>query len=314
MALYRLEAKIISRKHRNRSIVAASAYRSGTKLWDERQGKLKDFARRQKGVVETTILAPSDAPLWVHDASTLWNTVERIEKRVDAQLGREFVLAVPPELLDKQQFQLGVGWATKELVALGMVVEISLHHMKDGGNPHLHILATMRKLDGEKFAAKKAREWNEKGLLRALRKSWAEAVNEALEKAGRPERVDHRSLKDQGIDRIPQPKIGVAATAMKRRGLVADPERYKLVRFVKSLNAVLPWVRAIQKSGQVHQHGLGKTWWEQMILMSGAREAVRRTVSDTWQTLTGAKRPGGKDSIPKTGTNTPPDKDRGFSR
>src|SRR5207245_9108491 len=103
-----------------------------------------------------------------------------------------------------------------------MITEISLHHSKTGKNPHVHVLCTMRRLDGENFSAKKPREWNDVSFLAHQRESWAAAVNTALEKAGRDERVDHRSLKARGIDRIPEPKIGVAATAMKRKGLVAD--------------------------------------------------------------------------------------------
>ena len=167
-----------------------------------------------------------------------------------------------------------------------MIAEVSLHHPKTGKNPHAHILCTLRKLDGDKFSDKKPREWNDKALLIHQRESWEVAVNAALEKAGRPERMDHRSLKDRGIDRIPEPKIGVAATAMKRRGILPDPERFQLVRYIKSLNFARPWTRAIEKSGEVYQQGLGKTWWERSLLFaSKAREAVRETVMDTWSKL-----------------------------
>jgi hypothetical protein len=123
-----------------------------------------------------------------------------------------------------------------------------------------------------------------------------------LEKAGRPERVDHRSLKDRGIDRIPEPKIGKEAMGLKKRGVVPDPERFQLVRWVKSLNAVRPWARAIEKFGEVQQQGLGKTWWERsLIFASKAREAVRETVLDTWRTLLNAKQPVGQDMPPQMG-------------
>jgi hypothetical protein len=181
-----------------------------------------------------------------------------------------------------------------------MVAEISLHHSKSGNNPHVHILCTMRKLDGDKFSAKKETDWNQKPLLVEQRKSWAGAVNAALEKAGRPERVDHRSLKDRGIDRLPQPKIGVAATAMKRRGVVDDPERFQLVRWVKSLNAVRPWLRAIEKSGEVHQEGMGKTWWERSLLFMGqARQVTRDALMDTWRTLLNSRHSDGHDIPPQ---------------
>ncbi len=265
MAIYRLEAKIFSREKRGRSVIAAAAYRAGSKLRDALADKVYDYTRRMKGVVNTTILTPENAPEWVHDSERLWNRVEAGEKRVDAQLAREFILAVPPELSPDAQFQTAVDWAKKELVARGMVVELSLHHTRSGKNPHVHALATLRKVEPEGFSAKKPREWNEKGLLVQWRESWADSVNASLEKAGRPERVDHRSLKDRGIDREPEPKIGVAATAMKRRGVEADPDRFQAVRRVKLLNDVRPMMNSIRKHGEVKQQGVGATWWERSI-------------------------------------------------
>ena len=284
MAFYRLEAKIFSREKRGRSVIAAAAYRAGTKLKDEIRDKIFDYSRRTKGVVQTTILLPDAAPAWAANPATLWNTVERGEKRVDAQLAREFILAVPPELSSNEQFDLAVTWAKAELVSNGMVAEVSLHHSKTGKNPHAHILCTMRKLDGENFSAKKSREWNEVGLLDKQRESWASAVNMALEKAGRDERVDHRSLKDRGIDRIPEVKIGVAATAMKRKG--DDPERFQLVRQIKILNEVRSMVRSMRTHGEIKQHGNGANWWERSItFMSRVRDETSNAVKGAWERL-----------------------------
>jgi len=287
MAIFRLEAKIFGREKRGRSVIAAAAYRAGTKLKDELRDKIFDYARRTKGVIHSDILAPEDAPGWVHDSGQLWNRVEAGEKRIDAQLAREFILAVPRELTADAQFETAVDWAKKELVTSGMVAEISLHHPKDGKNPHVHILCTMRKLEGEKFSAKKPREWNDVGLLVKQRESWAAAVNAALEKAGREERVDHRSLKDRGIDRQPEPKIGVAATAMKRKGLLDDPERFKLVRKVKLFNDALPFIRAIQHHGQIQHYGMGASrfWDKTAFLMSRVRDQAKQAVKNVWQKL-----------------------------
>jgi ATP-dependent exoDNAse (exonuclease V) alpha subunit len=282
MAIYRLEAKIISRGN-GHSAVAAAAYRTGTKIRDERAEKTHDYSSRTKGVVESVILRPENSPEWTAKTATLWNAVELGEKRKDAQLSREFILAVPKELSSKEQFQIAVGWAQSELVSKGMIAEVSLHNPKGGKNPHVHILATMRTLDGDKFSAKKPREWNDKGLLIHWRESWCKAENDALEKAGRLERVDHRSLKERGIDRIPEPKLGKEAVGMKQRGVVEDPERFKLRRWVKSLNAARPWMRAIEKTGEVSQRGLGKTWWERSLFLAArTREAARGAVVDTW--------------------------------
>ncbi len=287
MAIYRLEARIISRAKAGRSVVAAAAYRAGTKLRDELRDKIFDYGRRLKGVLDSQILAPAGAPGWVFEPERLWNTVEQTEKRKDAQLAREFILAVPRELDAQTQFETAANWARQELVASGMVTELSLHHDKRGRNPHVHILCTMRKLEGDHFSAKKPREWNDKAMLKHQRESWCDAVNAALEKAGRPERVDHRSLKERGIDREPQPKIGVEATAMKRRGVVLDPERFKLVRFVKIMNEVRPLLKSIRKSGEVQQRGMGNTWWERSItFMSRIREQSR----SSWRKWIGAQR------------------------
>jgi ATP-dependent exoDNAse (exonuclease V) alpha subunit len=286
MAMFRLEAKIFSRQGCGRSVVAAAAYRAGSKLKDELKGKIFDYARRSKGVVDSMILAPAGAPAWAQDSNELWNAVEAGEKRKDAQLAREFILALPWELSADAQFQTAVDWAQENLVREGMVAEVSLHHPKTGKNAHVHILATMRKIEGDKFSSKKPREWNDVDLLVKQRESWAAAVNTALEKAGLDERVDHRSLKDRGIDREPEPKIGVAATAMKRRGVEEDPENFQKVRHVKLLNEVRPMMKAIKGHGEVGQKGMGQTWWEKsVVFMSRIREKTSQVVKTTWRKL-----------------------------
>jgi ATP-dependent exoDNAse (exonuclease V) alpha subunit len=244
-------------------------------------------------VLSTAILAPEGAPSWVTDSDALWNTVEASEKRKDAQLAREFILAVPPELSESEQFSTALMWAQQDLVASGMVAQVSLHHSKSGKNPHVHILCTMRKLDGGAFSSKKAVEWNDVALLVQQRESWAKAINAALERAGCSERVDHRSLVARGIDREPEPKIGVSACAMKRKGIEADPKRFQEVRFVKLLNDVRPMLKAMRKQGQIFQHGIGKTWWEKStVFMSRVRQkanTVATSIKGKWQALVGTR-------------------------
>ena len=286
MAIYRLEAKVISRGKQGYSAVAASAYRTGTKLKDERSGRTHDYSRRTKGVVDTTILSPNDTLAWTRNSAELWNRVEASEKRVDAQLAREFILAVPRELTSQEQFDAAIGWAQRELVAPGMVVEVSLHQPRDGKNPHIHILCTMRKLEGEGFSPLKAREWNSKAQLHRWRETWCDAENAALEKAGRPERVDHRSLKDQGIDRIPQPKLGQEAVAMKRQGIEADPVRFQLVRDVKMANEVRPLMKAILADGEVSQIDAPVGFWEKSFhWISDIGHRAKEAISNIWSKL-----------------------------
>ena len=297
MAIYRCEAKIISRGH-GHSAVAAAAYRTGTKIRDEVSKRIHDYSGR-KGVIESVILRPENSPEWSAQTASLWNTVELSEKRKDAQLSREFILAVPREISAQEQLQCAVGWAQSELVSKGMIVEVSLHHPKDGKNPHIHLLCTLRTIDGDKFNSKKSREWNDTEQLIHWRETWCNAENAALEKAGRPERVDHRSLKDQGIDRIPEPKLGKEAVGMKKRGVVEDPIRFQEVRAIRLLNELRPFMKAIQRTGEVIQKGLGNPAWEKSTAsISRVRDRARKLLKSTWQRLVRSPRE-------KTNKNTP---------
>jgi hypothetical protein len=144
----------------------------------------------------------------------------------------------------------------------------------------------MRTIEGDKFSVKKPREWNDKKVLLKQRKSWADAVNSALEAGGFDERVDHRSLKDRGIDQIPQPKIGKEATAMKRKGILEDPERFKVVRKVKLLNDAMPFIRSIQRHGEIQHYGSGARWWGKSVeFMSRVRDQAKQAVKKAWQKL-----------------------------
>lgn len=86
MAIYHLSAKVISRAG-GRSSVAAAAYRTAGRLRDDRQGLEHDYSRKG-GVVHSEIIAPENAPDWMRDRDQLWNAVEAVEKRRDAQLAR----------------------------------------------------------------------------------------------------------------------------------------------------------------------------------------------------------------------------------
>ena len=290
MAIFRLEARILSRAKTGRSVVAAAAYRAGMKLRDAGRDQVFDYGRRLRGVLATQILAPEGAPGWVFEPQSLWNHVERSEKRRDSQVARDFVLALPKELSAAEQFQLAVDWARKELVASGMVAHVCLHMPKDGKNPHAHILCPLRTLDGDQFSAKKPREWNDVKMLIHQRQSWCEAENSALEKAGRPERVDHRSLKDRGIDRIPEPKIGVAATAMKKRGAVIDPERFKLVRRVRMLNELRPMMRSMCERGEMPTWETTSNWLQKStVVVSQVIERAREMMKGAWERFIGER-------------------------
>jgi ATP-dependent exoDNAse (exonuclease V) alpha subunit len=206
MANYHLTAKIVSRS-RGQSVVAAAAYRAGAELNDERLGQVWDYTRK-RGVAHSELLAPPQAPSWMQDRETLWNTVERVERRKDSQLAREVEIALPVELTQDQQVELLRDFIKRTFVAKGMVADFALH-VDNPENPHAHVLLTMRQLSPEGFGPKR-RDWNADEQLQHWRAQWAEVTNEHLARAGLDIRIDHRSLEAQGIDLVPGRKLGLS--------------------------------------------------------------------------------------------------------
>ena len=198
MAVYFFSAKILSRST-GHSAVAASSYRSGSRLRSDRTGAVHNYLYKGKReVVHCAIHAPDGAPSWVHDRAQLWNTVESGETRINSQLAREIVLGIPIELPSECRSKLLDGFVREVFVSLGMIADYSIHDKP--GNPHAHILLTLRELspDGSGFASKR-RDWNRPELLEQWRSLWADHANRALAEQGFAERIDHRSFADQGI-------------------------------------------------------------------------------------------------------------------
>lgn len=248
MAIYHCSAKVIGRSS-GRSATGAAAYRAGEKIVDHRTGLIHDYTRKG-GVDHAQIIAPAGAPEWATDRSALWNEVEAVEKRKDAQLCREVEVAIPRELTVDQQRQLVLDFAQEQFVARGMVADVAFHH-QDGENPHAHILLTTRTIGADGFG-QKAREWNDRALLEQWRSQWAEHANRALERAGHAERIDHRSLADQGIDRQPTQHLGPTATAIERR--TGEPSRRRLDQQAEQ-QAALERLQAAAAAGVAERQG-----------------------------------------------------------
>ena len=222
MAIYRCEFKIISRGSGHRAC-AAAAYRAGEKIMDERYGAAHDYTRKT-GVTASFILAPDNAPDWMSNRAELWNAVEAVERRKDAQLCREVLLSLPHELTDDQREALVRQFVRDQFVSKGMVADVNIHTHSPSGderNDHAHILLTTRTLTASSFGPKE-RSWNSRDFVHDTREAWAHAQNRAFEALGLACRVDHRSLADQGIDREPEPKLGQHATESIRNG---EPEK-----------------------------------------------------------------------------------------
>ena len=254
MAIYRFEAKVISRSGGRGAVASAAyrtgkcatssaAYRAGEKLTDERTGETYDYTKKG-GVAGAEIMTPEGAPEWMQDRGKLWNGVEKVEKRKDAQLARDFIISLPHELTPAQRMELTRDFVREQFAARGYVADIAWHSPDRGEslNHHAHVMVPMRKVEGDRFAAHKERPpegqhpaaaWKEE--LARLREAWANTANKHLEAAGLDIRIDHRSLEARGLDREPEPKQGPLATQIERdgRASLAGNER----RAVKARNA-----------------------------------------------------------------------------
>ena len=236
MAIYRLSISNVSRG-KGGSATGAAAYRAGEKILDERTGLTHDYTQR-KGVYSTEIITPVDAPQWATKRSELWNVVEAREKRKDARVAREYLVAIPHELGYSDRQNLVSTFCKNELVSRGMACDIGYHDF-EGHNPHAHILVATRQLDNQGFG-KKRRDWDKREFLRGTRQAWASHANIALERAGLPYRIDHRSLADQGIIQIPQVHLGRAVIELEKRGVRTElGDRYRAIEWAnKALKAL----------------------------------------------------------------------------
>ena len=311
MAIYHLEAKVVSRGA-GRSAVAASAYLSCSRLYNDYDGIQHDYTKKQ-GLVWQEVFLPAMAPPEWKDREQLWNAVEEVETSKDSRLAREFVVALPIELNRENQIELLQEFIREQFVSDGMCADAAIHDT-DGHNPHAHILLTVRPLDergkwqyktekeylcmknGEErgFTAAEFRtaqsggwekqypykvgkkkvymtpsaadaqglvradkhpkstrygrqnpiseRWNSEEQLVEWRKEWADVTNRYLERAGREERIDHRSNAARGLDEIPTIHEGVTVQALERKGIVSD--RCEINRQIKADSALLRELKA----------------------------------------------------------------------
>ena len=222
MAIYHLHVKVIGRKS-GASAVASAAYRSASRLRDERLDRSHDFSAK-RGVVHSEVMLPENAPEAWNDRERLWNDVEAFEIRKDAQLAREIEFAIPREMSEAQGIELARDFVRAEFVGLGMIADLNVHwDMAEDGSPkpHAHVMLTMRAVDENGFG-QKVRAWNRTEMVERWRRRWAELANERLAELDIDARIDHRSLEAQGIALEPQSQIGAPAKRIEGRGIVGE--------------------------------------------------------------------------------------------
>lgn len=255
-------------RSKGKSAVGASAYRSGEKLENKYDGMVHDYTKKQ-GVVFSEIMLPPQAKEEFKNREVLWNEVEKIENSKNSQLAREVEVSLPNEFNRNEHIELVKEYVQDNFIKNGMCADINIHDKGDG-NPHAHIMLTMRPIEqngewgakakkeylldenGEKIKLKsgqyKSRKidttnWNSKEFLQSYREDWAKKINKKLKEKGINESVDHRSYKEQGFEKIPTKHEGYIARKIEKRGHVSD--RIQMNREIKSINQKIDKVNNI---------------------------------------------------------------------
>lgn len=243
LAITHFTPQLISRSQ-GRSAVLSAAYRHCARMEHEAEGRVVDYSAK-RGLAHEEFMLPPDAPGWTRaliadrsvasSAEAFWNAVEAFEKRSDAQFAKEFIIALPVELTRDQNIALMREFVGIQVLTRGQVADWVYHD--EPGNPHVHLMTTLRCLTENGFGSKKVpvlgetgeplrnevgkivyRLWSgEKAEFVDQRESWLALQNRHLALAGLDIRVDGRSYAERGIDLVPTTHIGVGAKAIDRK-------------------------------------------------------------------------------------------------
>ncbi len=228
-----------------KSVVASAAYRHRAKMKDQAVDQSWNYERKD-GLVHAEVVGPQTDRTWVNEiladgithpnkaSEKLWNRVTTDERQENGQLAKEIVIALPIELYRDENIALVRQFVAEQFVAKGFIVDWVYHDSP--GNPHIHLMHTMRPIGEEGFGNKKIPVLNDAGEvvrqkgkivyenfsgykheLRDLRAAWGELANHHLELAGSTARIDMRSYKERGIDLEPSVHLGPAGAAVARK-------------------------------------------------------------------------------------------------
>ncbi|HEL1202352.1 TPA: MobA/MobL family protein [Streptococcus equi subsp. zooepidemicus] len=254
---------------KSKSAVASAAYISCEKLTNEWDGVTHDY-HNKKGLLHSEIFLPENIPKEFQDRSFLWNSVELDERANNAQLARNFIIALPKELSVEENKKLITEFIQENFVSKGMIADLAIHEGNDEEkkNIHAHIMTTLRPINekgqwqakskkeyvldekGEKIKLKSGNyktrkveltDWNDRGNAEKWRENFATLCNQYLEKNNLAKRVDHRSFKRQGKEEIPTIHLGASASALERKGIETD--KGKINREIKKHNSLVKAIR-----------------------------------------------------------------------
>ncbi|MQX86759.1 Ti-type conjugative transfer relaxase TraA, partial [Sinorhizobium medicae] len=267
MAVPHFSVSLITRGS-GRSAVLSAAYRHCAKMAYQREARTIDYTRKT-GLLHEEFVIPDNAPEWLQSmitdrsvpdaAEAFWNKVEDFEKRSDAQLAKEVTIALPIELTSAQNIALVRDFVEQHISAKGMVADWVYHDAP--GNPHVHLMTTLRPLTQQGFGAKKVAVLGPDGYpirndagkivyelwagslddFNALRDGWFACQNRHLTLAGLDIRIDGRSFEKQGIELAPTLHLGAGTKAIERKATAEAKtlslERLQLQEDLRCANA-----------------------------------------------------------------------------
>lgn len=251
MAIFHMSFSNIS-AGKGRSAIASAAYRSGKKLFDQKEGRSYFYARLV--MPESFILTPKNAPEWASDREQLWNEVERKDRRANSRYAKEFNVALPVELSEDEQKELLTKYVQENFVDEGMVADVAIHR-DHPDNPHAHVMLTNRPFNpdgtwglkskrenildenGNKTYTENSRfprsrkvwlvDWDKKEKINQWRHNWAVSVNQVLEQKNIPDRISEKSFIEQGIDDTPMQHEGINSKRYERKEFNQQVKNYR---------------------------------------------------------------------------------------
>ena len=268
------------------SVVKKAAYNTRSNLYRQESQEQINYTVKQD-LLSQAILAPKNAQKWVFDREQLYNKVEAIDKRSNSQLGRTIEIGLMHQLTLEQNKELLEQYLNKHFVSQGMVADYAIHAPDKGGderNIHAHVILSMRQLDGAGFNKKKERSWNDRKLINQWREAWAIEATQTFKELDLPYYLDHRSLKEQGKDQLPQRHEGKQATHLKRRkGVTVSKVSYnELIAQFNQLKEQTKLLLNDQLLSKAEKQEFYTNFLEQSIQMSERAIELEQAEADYW--------------------------------
>ncbi|UOD79391.1 MobA/MobL family protein (plasmid) [Lentilactobacillus kefiri] len=250
MAIFHMSFSNIS-AGKGRSAIASAAYRSGEKLFDDKEGRHYFYARSV--MPESFILTPQNAPEWASDREQLWNEVEKKDRKSNSRYAKEFNVALPVELSESEQKELLTKYVQENFVDEGMVADVAIHR-DHPDNPHAHVMLTNRPFNPDGTWGQKTKteyildshgnktktpagnvrnrkiwlvDWDKKEKITEWRHNWAVSVNQVLEQKNIPDRISEKSFIEEGIDDTPMQHEGINSKRHERKEFNQQVKDYR---------------------------------------------------------------------------------------